>query len=130
MLALSQGLYDEVFLMGELKGVCQDDIATLLDCIKTKPLKYRNRAVAVLSHFKSIRVSTIASFLGVSHSTVDNHIAHYLNRGGKALVSAFSSEYKKIHDDLYTDAVFSILHSPYPPDPQPTEADRAIFLDR
>ena len=41
MLALSQGLYDEVFLMGELKGVCQDDIATLLDCIKTKPLKYR-----------------------------------------------------------------------------------------
>src|SRR5262245_40491116 len=39
MLALCQGLYDEVYLMDQLKGVCQDDIATLLDCIKTKPLK-------------------------------------------------------------------------------------------
>jgi transposase len=112
ILALSQGLYAEASLAAELKGLSHDDIATLLQCIESSTLRYRTRAIAILSHFKGIRVSTIASLLGISHSAVDNNIARFAKHGCKAVVSPFSSNHKKINDADYKDAVFSILHAP------------------
>ena len=53
----------------------------LLTCIRNEPLRYRNRAVAVLSYHRHIRVGHVARFLGVSHSSVDNWVGRFSRHG-------------------------------------------------
>src|SRR2546426_834817 len=42
-----------------------DEVRTLLECVRTKPLKIRNRALALLAHGNQITLGRIASFLCV-----------------------------------------------------------------
>ena len=83
----------------------------LVTCIRNEPLKYRNRAVAVLSYYRLIRVGHVASFLGVSHSSVDNWVRRFAQHGCRLLLP-FTSEYCKAKDTTYRNSVFEILHAP------------------
>lgn len=88
-----------------------EDIRNLLTCICKGPLKYRKRAMAVLSFHRRIRVGRVASFLGVSHSSVDNWVRTFAEHGCHLLLP-FTSKYCKAKDKAYQDAVFEVLHAP------------------
>ena len=89
-----------------------DDVTTLVECIKTKPLKLRNRALSVLAYCKGIACGNIASFLCITPRTVRNHISIFKN-GGILCVLDFSRKgVKKASDPNYSSAVFNTLHTP------------------
>jgi transposase len=114
MISLTQGRFGAEEVKRTIGGtLSQEDIGSLLTCICNEPLKHRNRAVAVLSYHRHIRVGHIASFLGVSHSSVDNWVRRFAQTGCHLLVP-FSSEYCKAKDKTYRDAVFETLHAPPP----------------
>jgi transposase len=97
-------------------GTCgrqnSSEVVLLLDCIYHKPLKYRNRAVAILAYGQGVPVSQIAKFLGVAHSSVDNWVLRFNSDRGVSLVRPYQKKYRKTHDKKYQDAVFAILHAP------------------
>jgi transposase len=112
MISLTQGQFGGEKLRRTVDYTLRrKDIGDLLTCICNGPLKYRNRAVAVLSYHCHIRVGHIASFLGVSHSSVDNWVRRFAQHGCRVL-RPFTSEYCKAKDKVYRDAVFEILHAP------------------
>jgi transposase len=114
MISLTQGLFSSEEVRQAIGDtLSREDIAGLLTCICNEQLKYRNRAVAVLSYYRHIRVGQVAGFLGVSHSSVDNWVRTFAQDGCDLLLP-FTSEYCKAKDKTYRDAVFEILHSPPP----------------
>jgi len=114
MISLTQGQFGSEEIRRMIGDVLsREDIDNLLICICNEPLKYRNRAVAVLSCHRHIRVGRIANFLGVSHSSVDSWVRTFAQHGCRLLLP-FTSEYCKAKDKTYQDAVFEILHAPPP----------------
>lgn len=112
MISLTQGQFDSEEVRRAIDGrVNREDIGNLLTCIHREPLKYRKRAVAVLSYHRHIRVGHIAKFLGASHSSVDCWVRTFAQHGCRLLLP-FTSNYCKANDKTYRDAVFEILHSP------------------
>jgi transposase len=89
-----------------------DDVVTLLECVKTKPLKLRNRALAVLAHGKGISPGHIASFLCVARATTQAYISEFKNRGIKGVLDLSRKAVKKVNDPKYAAAVFKTLHAP------------------
>jgi len=113
MIALTHGHFaadDDMRTMRDTPD--REDLGRLLTCIRYKPLKYRNRAVAILSFHRGIRVSHIARFLGVSHSSVDNWVRKFTRQGCQSLLAAFTSDRCRAKDKRYRNAVFEILHAP------------------
>lgn len=114
MISLTQGQFGSKEVRRTIGDtLSREDIGTLLTCICNEPLKYRNRAVAVLSYHRHIPVGHIASFLGVSHSSVDNWVRRFAQHSCHLLLP-FTSEYCKAKDKTYRDATFEILHAPPP----------------
>ena len=112
MISLSQGQFGSEEVRQSIGDtVSRKDVGSLLACICNEQLKYRNRAVAVLSYHRHIRVGRIASFLGVSHSSVDNWVRRFAQHGCRLLLP-FTSEYRKAEDQIYRQAIFEILHGP------------------
>jgi transposase len=112
IISLTQGQFDTDHVLKAIgDALSRDDVSTLLNCICNEPLKLRNRAVAVLSHYRHIRVSRIAGFLGVSHSSVDTWIRRFAQQGCRLLQPSKRQCYK-VNDKTYRDAVFEILHAP------------------
>ena len=66
-------------------GLGHDEISRLVDCIGQRPLKYRNRAIAILLYHMQIRVSKIAHFLGRQHLSDTGRRLGALPRMGEAL---------------------------------------------
>src|SRR5258708_34913699 len=82
MISLTQGLISREELRQTISDtLSREDIASLLTCIRNEQLKYRNRAVAILSYYRHIRVGHVAGFLGVSHSSVDNWVRRFAQHG-------------------------------------------------
>jgi transposase len=112
MISLTQGqLGTEEISRTISDTISKEGISSLLTCICNQPLKYRNRAVAILSYHRHIRAAQVASFLGVSHSSVDDWIRKFAQHGCDVLLP-FASEYYKAKDKNYRDAVFQIIHAP------------------
>ena len=112
MISLTQGRFSSEQVRRAVgNSLSQEDINKLLGCVRNEPLKYRNRAVAVLSYHRLIRVGHVAGFLGVSHSSVDDWVRRFAQHGCRLLLP-FKSEYCKAKDTTYRDAVFEILHAP------------------
>ena len=106
MISLAQGQFGSEEVRRAIGDtLSQEDIGSLLTCICNEPLKYRNRAVAVLSYHRHIRVGHIACFLGVSHSSVDNWVRRFAQHGCHLLLP-FTSEYCKAKDRTYRDCGF------------------------
>ena len=112
MISLAQGQFSaEQIKPAICAALGQQDIEKLLACIRDEPLKYRNRALAILSYYRLIRVGHIAEFLRVSASSVDEWSRRFAQHGCCALLP-WESEYYKAKDKVYQDAVFEILHAP------------------
>lgn len=112
MISLMQGKFDnEEAQLAIGDAISREDVSNLLACIRNEPLKYRNRAVAVLSYHRNIRVAHVADFLGVGHSSVDDWIRKFTQHGCQSLLP-FRRSYSKCNDKTYRDAVFEILHAP------------------
>jgi transposase len=112
MSSLVQGRFDGEQVKHAISGALnQEDVDKLLTCILNEPLKYRNRAVAILSYYRHIRAGHIANFLRVSHSSVDEWTRKFAQHGCQTLLP-LKGEYCKAKDPIYRDAVFEILHAP------------------
>lgn len=112
MISLVQGRFGiEEIKQAISNRLDESDVDKLLACIRTAPLKYRKRAVALLSYYHLIRVGHIADFLRVTHSSVDEWLRKF-SRQGLQLLLSWQSQYRKAKDTVYRDAIFEILHAP------------------
>ena len=89
-----------------------EEVCQLLTCVCQQPLKYRNRAIAVLAYCRGIRRSHIAKFLRVGRSTVYRWIERFETVEIGKLINPFRNEYQKTQDERFRIAIFEILHSP------------------
>ncbi len=113
MLDLLQGRIGISELERELQEkLAKEDIDKLLDCVFDKPLRYRNRAMAVLAHCKSIPQKTIMKFLIRDRKTIESYIKEFEKGGVEKLLDLSRKKVKKHQDPRYIDAVFTILHAP------------------
>ena len=63
MISLMQGQFDSEEARQAIgDAISREDVSSLLTCICNEPLKYRNRAVAVLSYHRNIRVGPSCKF--------------------------------------------------------------------
>lgn len=93
-------------------ALAEVDVALLLKCIRTKPLKLRNRALALLAHGKGITPGHIASFLCVTRQTTRRYISEFKKVGVRYALDLSRKEVKKAEDPNYAAAVFKTLHCP------------------
>ncbi len=89
-----------------------DEVATLLGCVVTKPLKLRNRALALLAHGKGITPGHIASFLCITRPTARQYISDFKEGGIRCVLDLSRKEIKKAADPNYAVPVFKTLHAP------------------
>lgn len=89
-----------------------DDVRTLVGCIRTKPIKIRNRALTVLAHGKGIAHGYIARFLCITPRTVRIHISDFKNGGILGVLDFSRKGVKKAADPNYSSPVFKTLHAP------------------
>jgi site-specific recombinase XerC len=93
-------------------GLADDDVTTLLGWVKTKPLRLRNRALALLAHSNGITPGHIASFLCVERQTAPQYIADFKAGGIEGVMDSSRKEVKKAADPVHVAAVFKTLHAP------------------
>jgi transposase len=89
-----------------------DEVETLLKYVKTKSLKLRNRALAVLAHGKGISPVRIASFLCIRPSTAMRYISSFKKGGILHVLDLSRNGIKKAADPKYSTPVFTTLHTP------------------
>jgi len=89
-----------------------DEVTRLLECVWTKPLKLRNRALTLLAHGNGITPGHIASFLCVRRETARQYISDFKRGGIQYVLDLSRKEVKKADDPNYVAAVFKTLHEP------------------
>jgi len=92
--------------------MADNDVSMLLEYVRTKPLKLRNRALVLLAHRKGIASGQIASFLCITRSTVQRYISDFKGGGIDRVLSLSRKEVKKAADPKYTAPVFTTIHTP------------------
>jgi hypothetical protein len=112
MLALLQGKIDKKALSRSSISLDNEVIDTLLVCILRKPIRQRNRAIAILSSCNKIPAPTIANFLHINSKIVSGYIELFNTGGINKLLNNSRKTIKKSEDPDYKKAVFSILHAP------------------
>jgi transposase len=89
-----------------------DEVATLLECVKTKPLRLRNRALTLLAHGNGITPGHIASFLCVRRETTRRYISDFKKGDIRCVLDLSRKQIKKAADPGYAASVFKTLHEP------------------
>jgi transposase len=89
-----------------------DDVATLLEYVRIKPLKLRNRALALLAYGNGITSGHIASFLCVTQPTAWQYISDFKKGGVQWVLDLSHEKVKKAADPNYAAAVFKTFHAP------------------
>ena len=89
-----------------------DDIKILLQFINDKPLRYRNRAMAVLANLNGISISSITHFLYLDRHTINSYLNKFKSGGVIELLNLQSKRIKKFEKQEYINEVFTILHAP------------------
>jgi len=113
MLSLLQGNIELSELKKQYSHVLTEkDIVSLNYCILFKPLKYRNRAVAILGHLRGIPNCYISQFLHISTAIIKSYIRKFQSGGIERLLDISRKDIKKCEDPKYINEVFKILHEP------------------
>ena len=95
------------------ENLTSKEVLTLLECISSRPIRYRNRAIAVLAYLKNIPSNIIAEFLLITPETVSEYIKNYQTGGVCNLLDVYKRDkVKKSEDQKYKNKIFEILHSP------------------
>ena len=112
-LCLLQGKIQKHDLRSLLSSGLQDqDMSLLLDCIRYKGIRSRNRAVAVLSTIKGVPLPIICWILRACATTVRSYMQQFREVGVSGLMDFSRDIVKKADRKDYKDALFSILHEP------------------
>jgi transposase len=113
MIRLLEGAIELDELRDALNGrMAADDIGALYRCVTTGPLRYRNRAVSILSLFKGISPRNISGCLFIPLSSVRTYLRAYHGKGIGPFLTDQRSKPHKHENPEYVEKVFSILHSP------------------
>jgi hypothetical protein len=92
--------------------LAEKDIVSLNYCILFKPLKFRNRAVAILGNLRGIPNYFISQFLHISTTTIKSYIRKFQSGGLELLLDMSRKDIYKNEDPKYKNEVFKILHEP------------------
>lgn len=113
MLSLLQGNIELLELKKQYSHVLlEKDILSLTHCILFKPLKDRNRAVAMLGHLRGIPCCNISEFLHISSPTLRAYISRFQSGGVDRLLDISRKDIKKHENPKYINEIFKILHEP------------------
>jgi transposase len=88
------------------------DIEILYECIKSRPTRYRNRAISVLAISKGVPRALIAKNTFISPSAVSYNYNKYKKNGLTNITCDKRNVFSKYNNQNYIDKLFSILHSP------------------
>lgn len=100
-------------LQVQLAGKLQPEtVAALTHHVRAGPLRVRSKAVAILAINKGISMRMVSRFLFVNHGTVSKWWGDFQDTGINGLMAFRHGKLKKCDQNLYKDAVFSILHAP------------------
>ncbi len=112
-LRLMQGKIQKSILQTQLKSKLKDEeVILLLDCIRYRGIRSRNRAVAVLANANGVPISVICRILQSEPKTVRSYINKFQEVGASRLFDFSRSTVKKADRKEYIDTLFSILHKP------------------
>ena len=112
-LRLLQGKINETELQPSLSSELREqDVALLLDCIRYRGIRSRNRAVAVLANLNRVPISIICKTLKAKRQTVYSYIQKFEKVGAPKLVDFSRDIVKKADRQDFKDALFTILHEP------------------
>jgi transposase len=112
MLRLLQGKISAHAIAAELEISDHNQVEILLGCIRNDSLRVRNRAIALLAHWKQIPMRTITRFLMVDKDSVGRWVREY-ERGGLDNLKTYRKTGERKHEQqFYKQAVFALLHSP------------------
>jgi transposase len=112
-LRLLQGKIDETEFQPSLgPELREQDVALLLDCIRYRGIRSRNRAVAVLANLNRVPIPIICKTLKAERQTVCSYIQKFEEVGASKLVDFSQDIVKKADRKDYKDALFTILHEP------------------
>jgi hypothetical protein len=92
--------------------ISPEDIAKLHECALHRPVRYRNRAISILSLSKGISRRRIAEYLLITRKSVNRAYSTHKTQGVASIVSDKGKRQLKQDDPAYVEKVFSILHSP------------------
>jgi transposase len=90
----------------------EQDVSLLLDCVRYKSIRCRNRAVAVLAKSNGVPIPVICKILQAELQTVHGYIQKFEEAGASGLVDFSRDIVKKSDRQDYRDAFFSIQHEP------------------
>jgi hypothetical protein len=88
------------------------DIETLYECTLNSPLRFRNRAIGILSFQNAIPIDTISKYLFISMGALSRNVAVYRENGVAPIISDKRKRLRRHEDSRYIEKVFAILHSP------------------
>ena len=112
-LRLLQGKIDETEFQPSLgPELREQDVALLLDCIRYRGIRSRNRAVAVLANLNRVPIPIICKTLKTERQTVCSYIPKFEEVGASKFVDFSQDIVKKADRKDYKDALFTILHEP------------------
>ena len=108
-----QAAVDSQQTKGDLSSMLShEDTEVLLKCVRTKPLRLRNRALAVLAHAKGICPGQIAAFLCIDGATVRSYLSAFKKAGIRGVFDLSRKAVRKAADKRYAEAIFRTLHTP------------------
>jgi transposase len=88
------------------------DIDVLLKHLRDGRLVNRNRAMVVLADHRSVPRRTICDFLGVGKAFVRKYLNKFDSGRAEALFARQTKSNRKIDNEKFASAVFSLLHEP------------------
>ncbi len=113
LLKIIHGEFDPDKLVNEFYSMLpREDVLELYDCILRKPLKQRKMALCIFSLFKGIPKRDISTYLNIQMQTIYEYIRRYKIGGAKRLLNRKTTAKKKFEIPLYSEEIFSIIHSP------------------
>jgi len=113
MLQLLQGAFDQNDLIREFSSLLpRQDVIDLYSCILNKPLRIRNRAIAILALLKGFHKKDISKYSCIHMTTLYDYMKRYKAGGVNSLLFHKTVERKKYEIPKYSREVFAILHSP------------------
>jgi len=113
MKEVSQGKMGYAELFSQFHDyLTEQELMNLIDCIMNQPLRYRNRAIAILAWLHRIPEGMIAKFLLLSTQTIKSYIHQFKFGGVLETLDLSRKEMKKHEDPQYKKMLFAILHAP------------------
>jgi hypothetical protein len=88
------------------------DIETFYKCALNSPLRFRTRAIGILSSYNVIPIDTISKYLFTSVRTLSKNIEVYRDKGVSPVISDKRKRSRRHEDSRYIEKVFAIIHSP------------------